>query len=292
MLFIDGIGIGEFDEKINPFARHPTAFFPAFKNRPEVSISFDAVLVPTDPTMNVGGLPQSATGQTALLTGKNAAQVLGRHDSGFPSASLRKLLQEESIFLKLEKMNKTATFANAFTPEYFKRNERFISATTWSVRASRFPFRMLEPDLLQDRAISHDLSNKFLARLGYDVPIRQPEAAAEILVRITESVDFCLFEYFLTDLIGHSCDMNWAGEELEKLNRFLRVLLSTLDLEKHTVLLTSDHGNFEDLSTMTHTNNDVPTTIWGKGRNQLANRIKRIEDVSGAILTHLQSRDN
>lgn len=289
LLFIDGIGIGEFDAEINPFARFPTPFFPAFRQRQDAAVRFGGVITATDVSMGVAGLPQSATGQTALFTGQNAARVLGRHHSGFPTASLRELLAQHSIFLKLEKMHKSATFANAFTPEYFRRSERLISASTWSVRAAGFPFRLVDPDLLQGRAISHDLTNKFLTGLGYDVPLREPEEAARILASILPEVDFCLFEYFMTDLIGHSQEMNWAGEELQRLCRFLETLLAAIDLETHTVLLTSDHGNFEDLSVPTHTNHPVPTTIWGPGHRRLAEKISKIEDISPAILAFLQS---
>ena len=289
MIFIDGIGIGEFDKNKNPFARFYSPYFPEFVDSNDVRLPLDGVLIPTDPTMGVQGLPQSATGQTALLTGVNASQQLGRHLSGFPSPTLRKILKEESIFLKLEQKNKVGTFANAFVPEYFERPDRRISATTWSLKASHFPFRMLKEDLVNGNAISHDLTNEFLAKMGYVVPIRKPEESAEILGQITESVDFCLFEYILTDLVGHQRDMDWAEIELNKLNRFLETLLNQFNLSEHLLLLTSDHGNFEDLSISTHTKNWVPTTIWGKGATELGKKIKRIEDVPKMILAHIEN---
>ncbi len=289
MIFIDGIGIGEFDKDKNPFARFPSPFFPEFIGHKNDLVAFDGLTVPADATMEVKGLPQSATGQTALLTGVNSAKAIDRHMSGFPTVTLRRILAEESIFLKLEKAGKTATFANAFSPRYFKRPERSISATTWSVRASNFPFRMIDPELLNGEAISHDLTNTFLSKRGYKVPIRTPEAAAEILVRVAQSVDFCLFEYFLTDLVGHSQEMDWAEVELDKLNRFLRTVLSQIDLDENLVLLTSDHGNFEDLSVSTHTLNDVPTVLWGKERHSLADKISRIEDVPNVIWDYLKN---
>ncbi len=119
MIFIDGIGIGEFDKDRNPFARFPSPLFPEFISHSNGAVAFDGQVVPTDPTMGVKGLPQSATGQTALLTGVNSAKALDRHLSGFPTVTLRKILAEESIFLQLQKAGKTATFANAFSPRYF-----------------------------------------------------------------------------------------------------------------------------------------------------------------------------
>lgn len=291
MLFIDGIGIGEADESRNPFARFPSPFFSTcFKNEIDGALPFSGRLTATDATMDMPGLPQSATGQTALLTGENAAKVMGRHHPGFPSVTLRRLLCEKSIFLKLEKGGKVATFANAFTPEYFEpANSRRISATTWSVKASSFPFRMVQPELWQGQALSHDLTNEFLNGLGVPAPVRTPEAAAEILSEILHSVDFCLFEYFLTDRIGHNQDMAWAGRELDKLNRFLATLLPAVSLGQNTVILTSDHGNFEDLSEPTHTLNPVPTIVWGRHAAAAAGGISRIEDVQRTILNLLDS---
>jgi hypothetical protein len=37
-----------------------------------------------DASLCVPGLPQSATGQAALLTGLNAPELMGRHIEGFP----------------------------------------------------------------------------------------------------------------------------------------------------------------------------------------------------------------
>lgn len=289
MLFIDGIGIGEADSEKNPFARFPSPYFSQFKDSSWPALPFDGVAVATDPTMGVPGLPQSATGQTALLTGVSAAQKLGHHLSGFPTPTLRSILLAESIFLKLEKMNKVGTFANAFSPAYFARPHRRISATTWSVKASSFPFRMIENDLLEGRAVSHDLTNEFLAQLGFEVPIRTPQTSAEILAEIAESVDFCLFEFIMTDSVGHSQDMNRAEIQIRKLTTLLETILSKLDLKKHLVLLTSDHGNLEDLSVSTHTRNPAPTLIWGKSNREVAKQIQRIEDVPQAILFHLQA---
>lgn len=289
LIFIDGVGIGEDDRDRNPFARFPSPFFSIFREKEsDAQIPFEGKLAPTDATMGVKGLPQSATGQTAILTGMNAAQILGRHLSGFPTESLRAVIQTESVFLKVERLGKIGTFANAFAPRYFKRPDRIISATTWSLRASRFPFRMVENDLLKDRAVSHDITNEFLSRLGIEVPIRTPEESGKILAQVAASVDFCLFEYFLTDLIGHGQDMEWAGTEIDKLNRFLHTVLSHLDLSRHLVLLTSDHGNFEDLSVATHTRNFVPTILWGRKAQELSQKISRIEDITPTVMRGLQ----
>jgi len=48
-------------------------------------------------------------------------------------------------------------------------------------------------------------------------------------------------------------------------------------------ILTSDHGNIEDLSVRNHTLNDVPTIIWGRNRDEIARGIKDLTDIAPAI---------
>ncbi|MGI8884009.1 MAG: hypothetical protein ACR2IA_07185 [Pyrinomonadaceae bacterium] len=55
-------------------------------------------------------------------------------------------------------------------------------------------------------------------------------------------------------------------------------------MENTTVILTSDHGNIEDLSVRNHTLNDVPTIVWGREKNSVAGRIKDLTDITPAIL--------
>ena len=52
-----------------------------------------------------------------------------------------------------------------------------------------------------------------------------------------------------------------------------------------TVVLPSDHGNMDDLSLKRDPANPVPTWIWGAGRDRLASKIARMEEVPPAILT-------
>ena len=54
--------------------------------------------------------------------------------------------------------------------------------------------------------------------------------------------------------------------------------------EEQLVLLTSDHGNIEDLSRKVHTLNSVPTIAWGKGCREALRRISSIQAVTPAIL--------
>jgi bisphosphoglycerate-independent phosphoglycerate mutase (AlkP superfamily) len=68
----------------------------------------------------------------------------------------------------------------------------------------------------------------------------------------------------------------------------MRAVLENINLEKTTFILTSDHGNIEDLSVRNHTLNKVPTIIWGRRKDEIANEINDLSDITPAIVKLLQ----
>lgn len=282
-IFIDGLGIGERSVN-NPFARiadtEPLAHFVGEKSE----IPFGGIMVPTDPRLKVEGRPQSASGQTTILTGINAPLLLGHHKQGFPNQTLRDLISENSIFLQLKKANITENvFANAYTPQFFAETPRWKSATTCAVEAAELSFRKL-PDLLGGKALFHDFTNADLIKRGFEAPLYSAARAAEILAGIAANHRFTLYEHFITDQIGHKQDFAKAEIHLPQLAEFIRKTIELVDLENTTVILTSDHGNIEDLSVRNHTLNDVPTIIWGAEKHFAAERIKDLTDITPTIL--------
>ncbi len=284
LLFIDGIGIGIDDPGRNPFAVVRSPFLPLYQQNPAPDIPHHGLLIPTAADLDYPGLPQSATGQTAIFCGINSADALQRHVAGLPTPTLRKLIDKHSLFIDLKQRGLRATFANALTEEYFEKLKERISATTRAQRAGGYAPRMLE-DLRQRQAVSHDMTNAFLRRMGYDVPLFSIEESAHILAGISAEVDFCLFEFVLSDSVGHKGDLDMAVAIANKLHRFLDALLPAIDLNSTTVLLTSDHGNLEDVSVTTHTTNPVPTLVWGAGRERCRTSIRTIMDIKTTILS-------
>lgn len=282
LIFLDGVGIGK-ENGANPFATQPSEFFTKFHEGGANRIAFDGVVVATDARLGLEGLPQSATGQTTILTGVNASRVLGRHLSGFPTPTLKKILLEHSIFLRLKAAKKNAVFANAYTAAYFERWGDHLSATTWAVKAADIPFRWVE-DLRSGKALGPDLTNHLFAQLGYDVPLITPQKAGETLAMLLKEFDFVLYEYPFTDAVGHSQDMDRAKRMVEDIDQFLRSFLFFADLSRDTVVLTSDHGNFEDLSTSVHTLNPVPTLAWGRNKQTVTGNVSSIQDITPTIL--------
>jgi hypothetical protein len=224
------------------------------------------------------------------LTGINAPAALGYHKQGFPNQALLEIIRAHSIFLQLKRASVAPnTFVNAYTTRFFEGRPRWVSATTAAVEAARVRFRDLE-DLRAGRAIFQDFTNGMLIERGIEVPARTPEQAAETLARLAEEHRFTLYEYFITDKIGHLQDMLAARVVLTNLSRLLRALLARLDLERATVILTSDHGNIEDLSSRNHTLNPVPTLVWGEHRDSIARRVSTLADITPAIVEALTEK--
>jgi hypothetical protein len=244
-------------------------------------------VVPTDPRLGIEGRPQSASGQTTILTGVNAPAAVGYHKQGFPNQALLEIIANHSIFRQLVDAGvQPVTFANAYTSRFFNERPRWVSATTAAVEAAGLRFRTID-DVKNDNAIFMDYTNRFLIELGLDVTGRSEAEAATVLAHIVAENRFTLYEYFITDKVGHAQDMDKARTVLTSLALFIRELLIKLDLERTTVILTSDHGNIEDLSIRNHTLHAVPTIIWGAQREQVAARIQTLADITPAIVALL-----
>src|SRR5918993_1360204 len=100
LFFIDGLGIGT-RGPFNPLDNlNDAAPLAVFQNEPPDTV-FDGIVVPTDPRLGVEGRPQSASGQTTILTGVNAPAQLGYHKQGFPNEPLLEIIGAHSIFRQL-----------------------------------------------------------------------------------------------------------------------------------------------------------------------------------------------
>jgi hypothetical protein len=291
LIFVDGLGTGTRGPH-NPLhllgeEASPLAVFQGEEPR----LPFGGLLARTDARLGVEGRPQSASGQTTILTGVNAPALLGQHKQGFPNERLREVLRERSVFLQLKRAGvRPVTFANAYAPRFFARRPRWVSATTVAVEAAGLPFRTVE-DVRAGRAVYHDFTNRSLVERGEDVSLRTPEEAAEILARLAGGHRFTLYEHFIADRAGHEQNTEDALCVLRELARFVRAALSRVELSRTTVVLTSDHGNVEDLSTRNHTLNQVPTLAWGAGRARVARGVRSLADMTPAILELLTSAE-
>ncbi len=289
LIFVDGLGIGTRGAH-NPLDHlgadaQPLAFF----EDEEAHIIHGGVLIRTDACLGVEGRPQSASGQTTILTGINAPRALGYHKQGFPNEAMREIIREHSVFLQLARAGITPNvFANAYTPRFYETRPRWVSATTVAVEAAGMNFLNLD-DLREGRAVFHDFTNRQLIERGEDASERTPEEAAAVLAHITSAHRFTLYEYFMTDRAGHEQEMDAALVVLRGLARFVRAVLEDVHLARTTVMLTSDHGNIEDLSRRNHTLNFVPTLAWGRDKELVRRRVRTLADITPAIVEILTS---
>ncbi len=291
-VFLDGLGLGPADET-NPLWLAPMPNLRQLLGGPLVAgLNVDRpglLFKGIDALMGVPGLPHSATGQTALFTGVNAAQLLGRHRGAYPSGPLIEVINEHNILKRATEQGYRATFANAYTPQYFqlvKERKRRHSATTLSVLAADLPFRTLE-DLKRGEAIYWDVTHFYLAEhLHMPVPIIEPETAGHHLARLGHSHDLVLYESFLPDAVGHRQGPETALEILDMLDRFFAGLLEEVG-PMTTVIMSSDHGNLEEIGSRLHSTNPVPLLAVGPGA-EFFRQAQSITDVAGGILWLLE----
>ncbi len=294
LLFVDGVGLGAREPAINPLAAARLELLDRFDGPEELArpVPLGGFCTPLDAAMGVQGVPQSATGQTALLTGQNAALANGRHLMGFPNGLLREVLREHSVLKRLRARGRRVLFANAFQPIFFllppEAQRRRMSATTTATLAAGIPLRTV-PDIPPGEAVYHDFTNSGLDLLGYDVPQRTPEEAGRVLAGLVSRHDFVLYEHFLTDKAGHAQDLARGIAVAERLDRFLKAVLEAVDLARVTVLVASDHGNLEDLSQPGHTRNPALGLVWGHEAAWAASHLRTLMDVTETILA-LDSR--
>lgn len=273
MIFIDGLGVGEDNPRLNPLVAHPDLWPNKAHNPGWPGLNAKSL----DACLGVEGLPQSATGQTALLTGINAPAMLGKHLQGFPSRKLIEILKRHSIFVRIRDGGLRGTFANAYRrPEDIQPTSR-LSVTSHALRASGQPFRTVD-QLLKGEAVYHDFTNAQLKERGFDVPTFSPEQAADVLVNIAGQFDFTLYEHFLTDVVAHRGDETQISEQVDRVSAFVQFVLKIIESQHVFLIITSDHGNIEDSSVRTHTRNPVPL-LWFDPLEVVQNPAP--EDISG-----------
>lgn len=245
----------------------------------------EAHSVAIDACLGVPGLPQSASGQTTLFTGVNAAKALGSHAEGFPGPSLRRIVDTDNIFMQLMARGLKCRFADAYLADSVEEiaARRFRSVTT-TMALTRPSTISLRADLLANAAVFQDITRDLLTRKGYTGGTLAPEAAADHLMQVALANDFTLFEYFQSDRAGHTCDHAVAESVLALLDAFVGRVATMAEQSGMLFVLTSDHGNIEDLSVRTHTLNKVPLIALGPGAVELLARAKSLVDVTPCLV--------
>ena len=294
-VFIDGIGIGTNDSE-NPLASPGLKSFSFFSGKNgihsdcEEIISDQKLFKKIDANIGVDGLPQSGTGQTSLFTGINASKKIGKHFGPYPHSKIKPLLKKKSLFHKVLEEGLNPHFLNAYPDIFFKKSEQRNrwSCTTLMTKLAGLPLNRLEDVLNGDAITAEIIQSAWKNMLNLDVPEIVPEDASKRVLNALSKHDLVLYEYYLTDKAGHEMDRQIADQILGVLDRFLLYIIQNFDADKDTLIITSDHGNLEDLSTKTHTRNPVPVFVLGNTKP--FKNTKSILDITPAILNVLTQK--
>lgn len=293
-IFLDGIGLGENNPETNPFAR---ARMPnlnkLLKGRTLLKEAApfhgeQATLLAIDPNVGVNGLPQSATGQAILLTGINIPAELGYHYGPKPNPAVAAYLKEATLFSRFVNAGKKAALLNAYPPRYFdavNSGKRLYSSIPLAVtNAGLSLFR--HEELFEGRALSADFTGEgWRTMLGFiDAPVMEAHEAGKKLAAVAKEYDFALFEYWASDYAGHGQEMDTAVRLMETFDGVLGGLVDVWN-DDGLILVTSDHGNMEDLSTRKHTDADVPALVIGNksARDEFTRGMKDLTHIAPAI---------
>ncbi|OQY90580.1 MAG: hypothetical protein B6D38_02305 [Anaerolineae bacterium UTCFX1] len=338
-IFLDGIGLGENNLETNPLARAKMPNLNTLLDGRSLvrgAAPFDgkyASLHALDAGLGVDGLPQSATGQAILLTGKNISAELGYHYGPKPNPEVAAYLNGETLFSKCVAAGKRTALLNSYPPRYFQgidSGKRLYSSIPLAVTNAGLELFKYE-DMSAGRALSADFTGEgWRTMLGFpDAPVMNPHEAGKKLISLAMGYDFSFFEYWASDYAGHKQQMDTAVGLMEAFDGVLGGVVESLKVERLQVadrrsqveergkrkegvesrtlrhgsgqewkeellvLVTSDHGNMEDLSTRKHTNADVPALVIGskQAREEFTRGITNLADVAPAIWRALENLD-
>lgn len=293
IFFLDGVGLGRADPEENPFALaampHLTQllgeeWYVAGRGRITTP---RASLAPTDANLGVEGRPQSATGQAAILTGRNVPRLVGEHYGPKPNPAVASVIGRGTLFHEVIVAGGSAALITPYPERYFEAIEsgrRLLSSVPLSAVNAGVTL-MGADDLRAGRAVSPDFTGAgWRHHLGYeDVPLLSLPDAGRQIASIAAGYDFSFFEHWPTDQIGHRGALAEASAHLEAIDAVLGGLLAAWDDSLGLLIITSDHGNLEEKNHRQHTRNPVPTILVGQNHARHGANIHDLTDIAGVV---------
>lgn len=287
-LFLDGIGLGADDPEINPFALAEMPMARRLTNGERwlrgIGRQFGdgAVFIPTDAQLGVTGRPQSGTGQATILTGLNVPRRIGKHYGPKPNLETRKLISKHSYFKSLIDRGKSARLLTAYPPGLlndFARGKTLRSSIQQAAFESGQAHFTVD-DVVDKRALTAEwTTNSWRRYLKIkDMPEYSAREAGRLLARLSRQYDFAFHSHWMTDRIGHRGPFDRGVSLLETFDNVLAGVLDEWDPAEGLVVVISDHGNMEELSTRHHTTNEVPTLIVGDRAHAFADGYGALTD--------------
>jgi 2,3-bisphosphoglycerate-independent phosphoglycerate mutase len=261
-----------------------------------------------DARLGIPGLPQSGTGQTTLLTGINAAKLLGYHHGPWPGPTIRPLLKD-SFPVRLAARGGTVKLLNHYPPRYLEgiaggKIRLNAIATAATLAGATLEARDGEIRIPPPLGNPEDMRNTSL---------EQVRKWGREFMRSNATLN--IFDSWWSDHLGHegsepdkltgssepdkltgssepdkltgssepkdadsslTTALEMAQDHVRRLEAFLEGALEVQPAET-LLLITSDHGNFEDMGVKTHTFAPVPLVALGPGALEFAS----VTDLTG-----------
>jgi hypothetical protein len=182
----------------------------------------------------------------------------------------------------------TAALIDAYPPRFhdlLARGKRLPSSIQQAVLSAGLAL-FTEDEVYAGTAMSSDWTGEgWRTHLGYtDTPVYTRYEAGTLLARLAMQRDFTFFSHWFTDEIGHRGPFEAGVEILELFDGVMAGLLDVWDDDAGLIVITSDHGNMEDLSTRHHTENDVPTVVIGEARHLFADGLCDLTGITPGVL--------
>lgn len=302
LLFLDGVGLGPIDPARNPFVAARTPALGALLDGRRLvagAAPFEgrlATLLEIDPRLGVAGTPQSASGQAVLLTGANVPKLIGGHYGPKPNEAIRRILEHGNLFIEVLRSGRRAALLNAYPPRYFEyinSRRRLYSSIPLAATAAGISLMTAE-DLQRGRALAPDFTAAgWAAQPDFPpAPVYDPVQAGMLLAALSAEYDLAWFDGWPSDYAGHRGTMAQAIGIVETIDAVLGGLVQGWGQRNDLIVVTSDHGNLEDLKKRGHTMNPVPALLIGPEalRKAFATGLKDLTGIVPAIRRLLSLR--
>jgi hypothetical protein len=307
IFFMDGVGLGPADPDTNPFMQahtpalngllgegwfiRPDGWERGLGRRSTERVS----LAPTDPNLEMPGRPQSATGQAAILTGRNVPQIVGQHYGPKPNKAVAEVVRQSNLFQEALAAGGSAALITPYPQGYFDAidsGKRLLSSVPLAASSAGLALMTVE-DLRAGRAVSPGFTGQgWHDYLGYDdIPIMTLDEAGRQIATIAGDYSFSFFEHWPSDRSGHRGSLEEAVKHLELIDHALGGLFEAWDDENGLLIITSDHGNIEEKNHRQHSRNPVPTILSGRDHARLAAKISDLTDIAAVVREFLESRE-
>ena len=229
------------------------------------------------------GSPESATGQSTLLTGVNVPQAIGGHYGPKPDPRIRAIMQEaQPSRPACPRPGRKARLLNAYPDSYFeaiRSGRRLHAAIPLAFALAEIPLG----DRERSRPGTGRLRRFHRARMahagcgGPSTPVLNPEDGGPALADLCARKRFHDVRPLAAGLRGALRRDARRRPVVERAGpRDRRESLEVVRKSNLTVLLSSDHGNMEDLSDKGHTRNAVPVLALGPGCEETDHRTSSI----------------